>query len=226
MRKLTYEFVKGYFKEQGCELLEEKYKNNRIKMKYKCSCGNISKITFDNFKRGNRCRKCSGSEKHTLKYIKKYFKDNGCELLEKKYVDNKKLMNYRCICNRISKISFTKFRRGRRCRKCAAENNSGKNNGNYNPSLTDEERFIKRNYPEYIQWRKAVYKKDNYTCQKCKGRGGTLNAHHIEDYSNNKKLRLATSNGVTLCKKHHKEFHKIYGTKISNKQQMNEFMNY
>lgn len=42
--KLTYEFVKQYFKEQKCELLETEYINANTKMKYVCVCKNESYI--------------------------------------------------------------------------------------------------------------------------------------------------------------------------------------
>jgi hypothetical protein len=57
-RKLTYEYVYNYFKERGCELLEDKYINTQTKMKYKCKCGNIAYIQFNNFKQGGRCINC------------------------------------------------------------------------------------------------------------------------------------------------------------------------
>lgn len=41
MKKLTYDYVVQQFKNNGKELLEETYINSRIRMKYKCSCGNI-----------------------------------------------------------------------------------------------------------------------------------------------------------------------------------------
>ena len=59
MRKLTLKYIKGYFERHGCELLEKEYVNCKLKMKYRCSCGNISKIRFDDFKQGYRCNECS-----------------------------------------------------------------------------------------------------------------------------------------------------------------------
>jgi hypothetical protein len=53
-KKLTYESVKKYFEDQGCELLSTEYKNSRTKMIYCCSCGNESEILWSNFKKGNR----------------------------------------------------------------------------------------------------------------------------------------------------------------------------
>lgn len=57
---------------------------------------------------------------------------------------------------------------------------------------------------EYQQWRKAVYERDNYTCQKCgDNKGGNLNAHHIKSFVDYPRLRYVVSNGITLCEKCH-----------------------
>lgn len=64
-----------------------------------------------------------------------------------------------------------------------------------------------RNYPEYEEWRKSVFERDNYTCQKCNVRGGDLEAHHINSYKEYPDLRLDINNGITLCKKCHKDEH-------------------
>jgi len=55
---LDFELVKNYFSENGCELLENEYKNARKRLKYRCSCGKESEICFYSFKNGNRCRDC------------------------------------------------------------------------------------------------------------------------------------------------------------------------
>lgn len=62
---LDFEFVKSYFEDQGCKLLSTEYIKNSIPLDYICSCGNISKITFNSFQNGRRCIKCAikrGSE--------------------------------------------------------------------------------------------------------------------------------------------------------------------
>jgi hypothetical protein len=223
-KKHTLEYVKSYFEEQGCELLEEKYINNKTKMKYICSCGNISKITFDHFKRGHRCNECGGTKKLTFEYVKNYFKNQGCELLEKEYINNRTEMKYKCSCEDISKATFNKFQNGKRCWKCWIEKITGKNNVNYNYNKTDEERLIERKYPEYYKWRKSVYEKDDYTCQKCNQRSGILNAHHIEGYAENKDLRVDINNGITFCKKCHKKFHAKYGKINIKRKYLEEFM--
>ena len=79
MKRLSYKYVRDYFKEHGCELLEEGYQNNSTKMKYRCECKNISKISFLHFKQGKRCSKCGGSEKFTFEYVGDYFKELAIE---------------------------------------------------------------------------------------------------------------------------------------------------
>jgi hypothetical protein len=41
----------------ACKLLDN-YVLSRIPMTYRCSCGNISKSNWNNFKRGRRCKEC------------------------------------------------------------------------------------------------------------------------------------------------------------------------
>lgn len=57
-----------------------------------------------------------------------------------------------------------------------------------------------RKSSKYVQWRKDVFARDNYTCQMCGKRGnGTLNADHIKPFALFPELRFELSNGRTLC---------------------------
>jgi len=81
-----------------------------------------------------------------------------------------------------------------------------------------------RNSQEGILWRKAIFQRDNFTCQKYGIRGGQLVAHHINNFADFPELRLAIDNGITLSEKTHKEFHNKYGRNNNTKEQLIEFL--
>jgi hypothetical protein len=88
----------------------------------------------------------------------------------------------------------------------------GDNNPCWKGGLS-KSRFPLYSGPKYRLWRKSVFERDNYTCQKCKKRGCGLEAHHIIPWSVDKKGWFDINNGLTLCKVCHskitKEFMKI-----------------
>ena len=71
----------------------------------------------------------------------------------------------------------------------------------WNPNRTDyRERYI----IQYKEWRRAVLRRDNYTCQICgyRGRKGLrreLHVDHILPFATHPELRTDLSNGRTLC---------------------------
>jgi len=142
------------------------------------------------------------------------------------------------------------------CRKCACREvgrkNKNKHSWNYKKKWSKEHRnnlskihtqrlggltpmhkLIREN-TNMKNWRKQVFKRDNYKCQNCKKHGGELNAHHIIPFNKILKeflqkynlfsltedketlLKLAMTyksfwdieNGITLCEKCHIIEHK------------------
>lgn len=69
-----------------------------------------------------------------------------------------------------------------------------------------------RNGWQYRDWRKAVYKRDRWTCQRCGARGVELHAHHIQMWSRFPDLRFEITNGRTLCWPCHYQTHIEEGT--------------
>lgn len=105
----------------------------------------------------------------------------------------------------------------------------GEKNHSWKGGISPLEILI-RNLPEYKEWRTSVFKRDNYTCNRCIKRGVYLEAHHhkksfslllqeflkeydqfspIEDKETLVRLAMKyqpfwdCSNGETLCKKCH-----------------------
>ena len=99
----------------------------------------------------------------------------------------------------------------------------GAKNVNWKGGVTPERKRIRKSI-EYKLWRKAVFERDNFTCQKCGQKGGKLVAHHINNFADFPELRFAIDNGITLCEKCHTEFHKKYGFKNNTREQLNEFL--
>ena len=95
--------------------------------------------------------------------------------------------------------------------KCKNKYYTGESNPKYIKDrflLKDNNHSIRQS-KEMSDWRKSVYKRDDYTCQMCgdkssKGNHLVLNAHHIERFVDNKDLIFDVNNGITLCERCHK----------------------
>ena len=105
---------------------------------------------------------------------------------------------------------------------------SGKNNWNWTGGKSKMYRRVK-GLLEYINWRKAVFERDDYICQKCGLRSGKGTKVYLEAHHNIKKLndmlreyKIETleeaskckelwdvDNGLTLCKKCHLKVHRL-----------------
>lgn len=80
---------------------------------------------------------------------------------------------------------------------------SGSNNPNWKGGITPENKRL-RESDDFANWRKAVFERDGYTCQKCGAKCGnginvTLAAHHIKPFAKYPELRFDVDNGLTLC---------------------------
>lgn len=106
-----------------------------------------------------------------------------------------------------------------------SENIVGKSHPNYDDTLSEEDRLLRRSIKGYWQFREAVYKRDNYTCQICGyNKGGILNAHHLNSFHWDKANRVNIENAVTMCENCHKEYHSIYGNRNNTKEQFIKYI--
>jgi hypothetical protein len=231
IKRYTFEEVKSFFENKGCELLETSYSSIDTPMSYRCECGNDkNKISFYSFKSGQRCRVCRSRKlgdrgrKYTHSQVRSIFEKEGCVLLEKTYRNSHTPMRYICSCGSPSKIRLDKFEKGQRCKACGIEKMMGENNPSYNPDLSEEERIATRHYEDYYRWRKQVYEKDSYTCQCCGVTGGSLSAHHLDGYNWCKERRTDISNGMTLCRECHTDFHVKYKYGNNTEAQYTEWL--
>lgn len=78
----------------------------------------------------------------------------------------------------------------------------GEKHWNWKGGITPKTNKI-RNSSKYKRWRKLVFERDNYICQKCGKKGCYLHAHHIEHFADNEKRIFDLKNGITLCRECH-----------------------
>jgi hypothetical protein len=116
---------------KGYELLDQ-YRGCTQRMRFRCICGQIGQISLNKFQRGDKCGKCSPNRKvFTLEEVAKVFSERGCELLETVYHNNCTLMNYRCKCGAIAKVTFGAFKsQNQNCYECGLKKIKEKRSNN------------------------------------------------------------------------------------------------
>jgi 5-methylcytosine-specific restriction endonuclease McrA len=88
-----------------------------------------------------------------------------------------------------------------------SEERSGENSNFWRGGISKKNRLL-RSSSRWKKWREAVFKRDNWTCQKCGKKNTYLHPHHIKQFAYFPKLRFVIKNGITLCLNCHKNEHK------------------
>lgn len=226
-KRYTVEQVRSLFSEKGCTLLEDNYQHNKQPLRYICVCGNESVIKLNHLLNDRLCKTCGYNKARktkTRRYeeVAKIFKSHGFTLLSETYEGNEQSLKYLCKCGRESHTSLSNLYSIRGCRDCWID--FLKSDENPSRSLTKEERHLQRKTPEYKEWRTSVFERDSYTCKCCGQYGGSLQAHHLDAFHWCEEKRYEVSNGVTLCKTCHSEFHRVYGKVNNTKAQFDEWI--
>lgn len=96
------------------------------------------------------------------------------------------------------------YRHTAEARKFISECQRGNKHPRWVLDRTKVKRQHERNNPQYKQWRREVWLRDNFKCKianpDCKGR---IEAHHILGWTLHPELRYEVNNGITLCHHHH-----------------------
>ncbi len=101
----TYQIVKEFIENKGCELISTTYQNCKTDLEIKCECGNIFFRSFDHFKNSKQrnCKKCryiksSKSQRKSFSEVKTNIEITGCDLLstENDYKNIKSKLHVKC----------------------------------------------------------------------------------------------------------------------------------
>ncbi len=83
---------------------------------------------------------------------------------------------------------------------------TGEKHWNWKGGITPKNVII-RNSKDYKKWRRDVFIRDHFTCQKCGHKFINIIAHHIKSFVEYKKFWFDLDNGQTLCKSCHNKIH-------------------
>lgn len=119
---------KKMFEDEGCILLETKYKTTTLKWRIICECGNYHEIKPADFKRGRRCPRCSKKKQRNGRIAKdediiNFFKEKEEILIcinRETDSEGKVLtyVKYKCPKNHIIYKQYAFFKHGHKCKEC------------------------------------------------------------------------------------------------------------
>ena len=196
----------------------------------------VCKPNSGSFKKGVKVSE--KDKKKRVEGIRRYYDNGGVGPMTGKSPSNK-------TRKKISKALKGKIV-SKETRKKLSKVNEGKSkgekSGNWKGGITPFAYQI-RNLSECRDWKKKVFGKDYYTCQYSGAKSGNgktvyLEVHHIKSFSKileeNSIITIKQAleckelwditNGITLSKKIHRKFHKIYSNMDNNKEQLEEFL--
>lgn len=193
----------------------------------------LSEVRENGMHVGWRCRCSCGNETTTRRHdlINGLIKSCGCyknELVSKRLLKNLKGMvfgrltvlnnagldkwgryNWKCLCEcgEESIVSGRSLLSGK-TKSCGCLRRemlcfkSGEKSASWKGGVTPENNRIRKSL-KGMNWKNAIFERDDYTCRICNKRGGILHAHHIYKFSDFEELRFLFWNGLTLCPECH-----------------------
>ena len=135
-KKFDYNSVKDYIERYGYILNSKKYVNTHTKLDLTCPKGHNFKMTFNNFKRGQRCSICAranqnrvpkkpNNKKYSQTYVKNLVESRGYVLLEP-YVNKRTKLQLQCPNGHKHESRIDSFQNGSGCKQCMIDNMKNK----------------------------------------------------------------------------------------------------
>ena len=199
MKRLTYEYVRSVIEKESFTLVSTVYEHSHAKLEMNCPEGHQCLISWNAFNNGNRCTICSGKKKYTLEEVIDFVIKVGFTPHFNNYTGALDKIRIKCPEGHMVNVRWSDFRsRGTRCKECAYINRRGELSHLYKDGRYPINRAVRKS-PAMKQWRKFIFKRDNYICQMCGKDYGGKQAHHILKFSTFPLHRFNLNNGITLC---------------------------
>ena len=205
---------------------DNKSNNGRMLWNCKCDCGNSVQVITGNLTKVSPQKSCGCSRRKNIIGVR-FGRLTVIKQTKERTPNRSVIWICSCDCGNLTRVSHNELvHTGTKSCGCLRDETArellkkriGPLHPRWRDDITNEERHRKRRYRGYDDWRNKVYERDGYKCIKCgDSSGGNLNAHHIESYAKNPKVRTVLKNGITLCEKCHKDLHHIYGHDVGRR---------
>lgn len=150
--KYTYDCVSYYLKKLGCTIIsnELEYKNSKVPFAFECSCGNIDKITFEEFMKHKKCKNCRGVYvSYAQKFINDMFSSRDCIVLTEMDTYSKTdRIRYICSCGCADSKKLHEWLDYPWCKECGLKNRSGESHPDWNGGISD----LRKNLRYSVKW--------------------------------------------------------------------------
>lgn len=217
---------------RGHKITYEQLKPHSNRIQVHCICDNCNKVfnttKYQITRNGHQfCQSCAIK----IKELKPYAIGKKLGRLTITNFDRNKLL-YTCLCECGNAIEITHnnlIMNKRKSCGCLQKEKSkdyltklsklqiGENHPNWKGGITPKKVALRKT-KQYKLFRTSVYERDKYTCQLCGSVGRKLVVHHLNCFQDYPNEIMNIDNGITLCEKCHKTYHKINGLHTTKEQ--------
>lgn len=215
-----------------CPICKKEFRPRNFKTIYCCKKCKTKSQEDKVFYKCDYCGKECSVKKSQYKKAEKHFCDKNCfDLFQLDRIEYK--CDYCGKINSYTKTEFGKYKKHFCDNVCSGKFKEGINNyfhkhvlrgekhPSFNPNLSEEQRLKRANTIGYSFFRLTVMRENDNRCVCCNRKANIV--HHLNGFDWDIENRVNPTNGVALCERCHKEFHKIYGYGKNTVEQFNEF---
>lgn len=205
------------------EVCGERDNHGRLKWICLCDCGNKVTVQSGNLRTGTS-KSCGCLLNKPAINSQNLIGNRYGKLITTKRIRSNNKTYYDCICDcgNVTNVWHAALVNGKTKSCGCLTKRIGEDHPLYDSSMSKERRFRSRGTDKMRKWRVIIKQINGNKCVKCNS-GDKLISHHLYSYTLNPDRSEDLDNGVCLCDKCHKEYHKNYG-KFSKQSTFHQFM--